>query len=367
MNVLDEVEQAIRKYCILPSDEAYTAVTLWAAATWAATEWETATRLVIKAPEKRCGKSRLLDILECLVSRPEMAGNASTAAIVDTIAGVSEDDDEAALPTVLIDEYDQWLPKGGPLVGMLNMGHQRGRPYTRMEQGRRKKVNTYAWVALAGIGSAPDTIEDRAICIHMRRRLPEETVAPFRRRRDQEPLMALGRKLGAAVAEGMETYAKAEPGNPLEDRAADNWEPTLTMADWFTPAGKANNPHSWAVRARRAAIVLTAEAEALREASAGVKLLEDIRAVFASKNVTRISTTDLLLSLAKRDVDTWGDLDDRTMSRMLRSYSIRPKMMQFKTPAGREGARGYERAMFADAWKRYLVEGSEDTPVKLAG
>ena len=38
--------------------------------------------------------------------------------------------------------------------------------------------------ALAGIGDMPDTIEDRAVVIGMRRRAPDETVQPYRARRD---------------------------------------------------------------------------------------------------------------------------------------------------------------------------------------
>ena len=39
---------------------------------------------------------------------------------------------------------------------------------------------TFAMAALAGIGDMPDTIEDRAVVIAMRRRAPGETVAPYR-------------------------------------------------------------------------------------------------------------------------------------------------------------------------------------------
>ena len=48
-----------------------------------------------------------------------------------------------------------------------------------------ERIPTFAMAALAGIGAMPDTIEDRAVVIRMRRRAPGESVAPFRHRRDR--------------------------------------------------------------------------------------------------------------------------------------------------------------------------------------
>ncbi|MCU1670615.1 MAG: hypothetical protein JWP40_3542, partial [Blastococcus sp.] len=61
-DLLDQLGRALRRYVIMPSAEAGDAVTLWIAATHAQPAWQHATRLVITAPEKRCGKSRLLDV-----------------------------------------------------------------------------------------------------------------------------------------------------------------------------------------------------------------------------------------------------------------------------------------------------------------
>ena len=56
--LLDEVHAAYTRYVIFPSPEAADAVTLYTAATHAQTAWEHASRLVIKSPIKRCGKTR---------------------------------------------------------------------------------------------------------------------------------------------------------------------------------------------------------------------------------------------------------------------------------------------------------------------
>src|SRR4029453_9879782 len=75
------------------------------------------------------------------------------------------------------------------LRGLLNAGHQRNRPTIRWDNARNRleKISTFAMAALAGIGQMPDTIEDRAVVIRMRRRAPGETVAPYRHRRAPPP------------------------------------------------------------------------------------------------------------------------------------------------------------------------------------
>ena len=62
--ILDALHAAITRYVSLPNGESVDAVTLWTAATHAQPAWAHAPRLVIRAPERRCGKSRLLDMVE---------------------------------------------------------------------------------------------------------------------------------------------------------------------------------------------------------------------------------------------------------------------------------------------------------------
>jgi len=352
MGILDQVRDAVRRYCILPNDESYDAVTLWLAATHAQPAWETATRLVITAPEKQCGKSRLLDMVDAMSFRPFMSINTSAAALVASI-------DQAEPPTILLDELDTVFTSGGSnetLRGILNAGHQRNRPYVRMSNGQPVENSTFAMAAMAGIGSAPDTIMDRAVVIFMRRRGPDESVAPYRRKRDELPLRSLGFDLAAWVrdADNLMWLEKHEPETPLEDRPADNWEPLLAIADL---AGG-----TWPERARRAAVRLCADADEARVASHTQKLLSDIRGIFADMaekdpECNRIGTAELVNLLRTGDT-VWSedvDLDDRKLGRMLTPYGIKAKPMQFgHGQAERIMARGYEAPMFAYTFRRYL-------------
>jgi hypothetical protein len=84
---------------VFPSAEARDATVLWCAASHAQQGWEHAPRLAVLSPEKRCGKSRLMDIAEALCYGPLVTVNASTAAVVRSI---TEEDQ----PTLMVDEAD---------------------------------------------------------------------------------------------------------------------------------------------------------------------------------------------------------------------------------------------------------------------
>src|SRR5690349_4832419 len=222
--LLADLHAALTRYVILPSPEAAVAVALWIAASHAQPAWAHAPRLVIRAPEKRCGKSRLLDVVEATSFRPIMTVNASTAAVYRSI-GVAD-----SPPTLLMDEADTIFgAKAGDanedLRGLLNAGHQRGRPTIRWDAGTRtvERIETFAMAALAGIGQMPDTIEDRAVVVRMRRRAAGEKVSPYRVRRDGPALRELADQLSVWLGANLATLEKAEPAMPVDDRAADTW------------------------------------------------------------------------------------------------------------------------------------------------
>ncbi|SFO14646.1 Protein of unknown function [Actinomadura madurae] len=340
--LLDRLRAALARYVILPSDEAGDAVALWIAATHAQPAWQHATRLVITAPEKRCGKSRLLDIIETTCHDPLITVNISPAALVRSIG---EDP-----PTLLLDEADAVFGKKAAdnhedLRGLLNAGHQRGRPYVRWDAALRQPEHcpTFAMAALAGIGSMPDTIEDRAVMVRMRRRGPGERVQPFRTRRDAPALHELRDTLTAWVRSRLDALTDAEPDMPVEDRAADNWEPLIAVAD---VAGG-----SWPERARTACRVLTNAAE--EDTTLGVRLLADLREVFGDAEALHGAT--ILEALHKLDESPWADwygrpFNARDLAKMLKPYGIN----SIKVKVSGQALQGYRREHLYDAWSRYL-------------
>ncbi|MGW4664049.1 DUF3631 domain-containing protein [Streptosporangium sandarakinum] len=341
--LLNALLAALTRYVILPSPEAADAVTLWIAATHAQPAWAHAPRLVIRAPEKRCGKSRLLDVVEATCHDPFITVNSSSAAVYRSIS-----DDP---PTMLVDEADTIFgPKADgneDLRGLLNAGHQRNRPAKRYDAntGRVESIPTFAMAALAGIGAMPDTIEDRAIVIRMRRRGPGETVAPYRHRRDRPPLRQLADDLAAWLRADLATLEQAEPAMPVEDRAADTWEPMVAVADHA--AGH------WPERARAAVLALTAEADESGQPSPRIRLLTDCRTAFGTD--TALPTATLLERLKADPEAPWAGYGPTGLTAMrlgaiLREYDIRSANIRF--PDGTQ-AKGYHRADFTDAWTRY--------------
>ncbi|MGL5826658.1 MAG: DUF3631 domain-containing protein [Nocardioides sp.] len=344
--LLDEVQAALTRYVILPSPEALVGVVLWIAATHAVPAWAHAARLVIRAPEKRCGKSRLLDLVEALSHRPLMTVNASPSAVYRSI-GLAKNDP----PTLLLDEADTVFGKTAgeheDLRGLLNAGHQRGRPAIRYDAAKQtvERIETFAMAALAGIGAMPDTIEDRALVIRMRRRAPGETVAPYRVRRDAPALDHLRARLNTWARDAIDHLSAAVPAMPVEDRAADTWEPLIAIADHA--AGH------WPHLARQAALALTETRDETADVSLRVRLLIDTRTAFAS--LDRLPSGELVRRLRTDPEAPWSDLGGtgltvRRMSQLLREFDVTAANHRWEDGTQ---TKGYHRADFTDAWDRY--------------
>jgi hypothetical protein len=354
--VLGQVHAALTRYIMFPSAEAADAVTLYVAATHAQPSWQHATRLVVKSAEKRCGKTRLLEVARELVHRPVPTVNISPAALVRSI-------DEDDPPTLVCDEADRIF--GGTrgasesteiITGILNAGFARGWPYTRWDVTTRapQECPTFAMAVMASKGAdLPDTIEDRAVIVTMRRKLPGDGVAKFRAARAIPALRALRDRLSEWVLPHRDGLGKAAPVMPpgLDDRAEDLWEPLLAVAD---AAGG-----DWSRRARRAAQVLAAErADADTDSSYGVRLLADISDLYGGMHLSFIPSRELLGRLVQLDEAPWRDMEltTRGLADRLRAFGIRPGYNPAKT------TRGYHLEEFADAFSRYLSPDSGFPP-----
>ena len=310
-----------------------------------------APRLIIKSPEKRCGKSRLLDIIEATCYAPLITVNASPAAVYRAIGGEEP-------RTLLVDEADaifgtrRAAEANEELRALLNAGHQRGRPAIRWDVKTRQldECETFAMAALAGIGHLPDTIEDRGIGIDMRRRTPGEQVSSFRSRRDAPPLYGLRAELHEWLRSHRDILTETVPELPVEDRAADTWEPLVVVADL---AGG-----DWPRLAREACKALTAETGDDIEGNLKTRLLADCRTAFEAAGWPLAIASKRLLELLTGDADApWREygrdgLSQRKLGTMLTEYGIRSQNIRF-TDGGQ--AKGYLRLAFEDAWSRYVV------------
>ncbi|MFI9319716.1 DUF3631 domain-containing protein [Kitasatospora aureofaciens] len=350
-DLLAQLRAQIAKFVILPSEQALNAATLWVAATHLQGSWQHAPRLAVVGPAKRCGKSRLLDVLTETVHQPVLTVNSTPAAVFRSITEEP--------PTLLVDEADtifgspKMAEKNEEMRGLLNAGHQRDRYVLRVvgNDHTPRRFHTFAMAAIAGIGDLPDTIMDRSIVIRMRRRAEGESVAPYRTKRDSPALHAIRDKVARWAAPLADRALCLEPFMPVEDRAADTWEPLVIVADL------AGGP--WPRRARQASKrMVDAEVQTEEDNPGGARILADIRRIFHAASEPEpdsMTTGQLLFALNGNEEAPWaesarGGLTPRALGAMLREFGIISGNVRLGDGTQRKG---YTRHKFLDAWRRY--------------
>ncbi|MFD3512554.1 DUF3631 domain-containing protein [Streptomyces sp. NPDC058657] len=353
--LLDQVEAFHRRFNVFPLQAAYVAVTLWDAHAHLVDCFETTPRIAFLSPEPASGKSRALEIVETLTPNAVSTESASANALYRLIEG------PAGLPTVLFDEVDTIFgPKAGdnePLRGFLNSGYRRiGGAIRCVGEGSKQEATTFSSfcaVAMAGLGSLPDTILTRSVIIRMRRRAPNEEVEPYRQRIHEKQGHALREQLAEWADTVRDLVANAWPQMPhgVTDRPADVWEPLLAIAD---AAGG-----QWPERARAACVELIQSAAASDKMSMGIRLLTDLRD-HVLNGIDRLPTVAVLDRLYALDEAPWADmggrpLGPRGLAKMLSEYvtadntPIAPRNIK----TGASVLKGYYAADMADAWQRY--------------
>jgi hypothetical protein len=361
--VLDEVACFVGRYLALPSEHCLTVIVLWAAHTWATPAFYVSPRLIIDSAEPGSGKTRVLELLALVCHSAKLTLSTTTAALYRRIAAAKD-----RPPTVLQDEADAVFgktnnPQTEDLRALFNAGYKRGATVDRCEtEGKSIRVRefpVYAPVTLAGLaGKMPATITDRAAAvIHMRRRAPDESVAEFRERDAAQHAAPIRNRLEAWAEDNMAALEQCRPVMPdgVRDRPAEVWEALLAVAD--VAGGE------WPVKARRACVhfVLQSDPDAL---SFGVRLLRDVRVVFADRD--RMFSSDLVSALIADEESEWSNLwgkplDQNRLAKELKRYGIKSDRVRI----GEGQARGYAvdgPSGLAQAWHRYLPDTTDVRP-----
>jgi hypothetical protein len=346
--LLDEIYEHVRRFVNLTVVQALI-VSLWVVHTYVIAAADATPYLAITSPEKRSGKTRLLEVLASLVAIAWMTGGVSAAALYRKIDRDS--------PTLLLDESDAAF-KGDKeyaevLRGTLNTGHRRGGTHDCCvkEDGdiTIKAFSTFCPKAIAGIGKLPDTVADRSIHFCMKRKTRSEKVERWRLRNVKSETDRLREKLEAWGIQNVEKLRGARPALPeaLSDRQQDGAEPLLAIAD--LAGGK------WPEVARAALVSLCAGAQAADD-SIGTQLLSDIRQVFKAKETDRLPSAELATALAEIETSPWGEWKNgkaitfNGVASLLKPFGISPHTIRVESRV----LRGYETNDFEDAWARYL-------------
>lgn len=339
--LLDHMTSTIQRFTVLSVDQAR-ACALWAAFTWFIDGANVAPLLNVTSPEPRCGKSTLGELVKEMVARPLYASNITPAALFRAV--------EKWKPTLLIDETDAFLNEKEELRGIINAGHYRSTAYVIRVVGEAlepKQFCTWGAKALIGIGKIAHTLTDRSVVIELRRKLETERVEKVRHA-EADLFGTIRRKLTRWAEDELAHYKALRP-RPIEaihDRAADNWEPLLTVA--MVAGGE------WPAKCLRAALALSGAAQ--EAPSINAELLADIKAAFERKRKDRLFTTDLLAALCEDTEAPWATW---SRGREMTARQLSSKLSGFGISSGtiRDGmatAKGYTLERFKDAFARYL-------------
>lgn len=344
--LLKTCEQWVRQYVVL-SEEQAVILAAWILHTWTFEAAETTPYIHITAPERECGKSRLMESLAVLAFNPVRSGGMTAAALVRCI--------DAKSPTIFLDEMDTQLSAdkeySETMRGILNEGFRKGGKFYKVggKDHELRELNAYCPKCFAGIGKLPETVSSRSIAIEMRRKTDAEKVKPLRQREKESLAQPIRARLERWKMHGIvHQLEESRPAaiDSLGDRQNDICEPLLAIGD---AAGG-----DWLHRLTNAlvAILRTSLSE---NVSVGVRLLDDIRSTFAERRTEKIFSKDLAAALCKIEGRPWADwnrgrgLKPNDLARQLGKYRIHPQ----KVSIGPDKLQGYRAGAFEDAWNRY--------------
>jgi hypothetical protein len=232
--IANRIVALLGKYLILDPAE-FIVLALWTLHTHLIDCAEYTPYMHVTSPTKRCGKSRVSDVLEHLVARPWKIAGCTPAALVRKIDG--------ARVTLLLDEVDAIFgardEQSEIIRGILNNGFKVDGVFSKCEPGSGGRIivrdfRVFGPKLLMGIGALPDTIADRSIPIRMRRKARHELVERLQQRSYKPLAMDLAADIETWAAGAAADVMAAEPPQPLvdvNDRAWDISEPLVVIAD----------------------------------------------------------------------------------------------------------------------------------------
>ena len=353
-DILDEIYCTIRRYVFMSKYSAL-ACSLWTLFAHTHDAFEFSPRLFIHSPEHRCGKTTLIKVLSGMCPK-------SLVLVSITPATVFRLTDKYH-PTLFFDEGDA-LNKDtlDQLRGIMNAGHDReSATVPRVEGDSTREVKLFSmWApkvtARIGTHGVHPTEIDRSIMIAMRRMTKAEKEGIARvPKRIRGAMVDIRRRCTRWANDNIERLRAAQPQLPeaLNDRAQNNWEPLLAIADLCDEGALA----------RKVALKLSGE-EGDGTKSLSALLLKDIHDIFGEldeewtpktrRPYKAIASIGLAARLAEREDRPWAEfgrsgkpITPRGIAKLLEGFQIRPREMP-------SGANGYQEKQFVRAWERYL-------------
>lgn len=350
-DVVNLTESMFRAYCILP-EAAYLPLSLWTIGTYLSHIFDCYPYVILTSPTKRCGKSRIMETVELVCANPLRFTSASAAALFRIMP---------SRPTLLIDEAEIFKNAKNvseniqAVLQILNAGHRCGSFVLRCvgngKDQHPEKFPTYGPKMFAAIGKFPDTLADRSIIVAVQRKGRDQKVQRFLFRQATEAYELLKTHIAEwAKANSSDIYDYyVEPSTPkqldaLSDRDSDMWTCLLAICAIAAPDRVDDFKKS------ATTLCNGKEGEDLNETP--MRLLTDIRTVFAKITDANIYTESLLSHLKELTESPWAEweLTPRALAKWLRPFGISPTTVKVNSVAGK----GYRLADFDDSFLRYL-------------
>ncbi len=173
-SLLDAISKQINEHVIFQSEHDANAITLWIAGTYLMDSWPLYPKLMLNSPERECGKTTALQVIEAFVCNGKIASSITPSAVYRLI--------QSQALTLLIDEADRSLPHNEELNAVINAGHTRRTATKILSQKtadgnwKPKELSLWCPQVIAGIGEFEDTLTSRSIVIGLRRKTNQEIV-----------------------------------------------------------------------------------------------------------------------------------------------------------------------------------------------
>jgi len=347
---LDLIENFFRRYVVYPNEHALTAHVLWIPHTYLMGLWDISPRMGFFSPEPGSGKSRALECSRRVAHNPMPTASITGASFMRM---VHEGD-----YTIFIDELEGIYGSGqardvnGTLTSVLNAGFESDAVAHRCEANTNKPqiFKIYAPVMMAGLNRAklPDSLKSRMIAVHMKRRLPGDKIADFRKRRAEAEAKPICEALTewCAEAEGKIDLDALSIPSDVRDRDADVWEPLFAIAQ--VAGGE------WSRRVTESARWFVSARTDDSADSSGLRLLRDCAAILETAHTCIPDWLRAeLFNMSDAPWSTWGKngsgMTTFALKQWLKDYSIKPKPVR----VGGVTVKGYHVNQFNDELARY--------------
>lgn len=335
--LLREVERCLTDYLVLPA-YASTVIAGWILAAWVVTAWSRFPHLALTSPQRRCGKTRSLELLRFLCPRALLATSISPAGIFRIV--------EKYKATLLVDEA-QWLndPKSDSaraIRELLSGGIERDAVSVRCcgDEHEPTPFKILGPKVIAMIGCPEAVLLDRCIQVGMQRKLPTETVKAWRGHAAEEEVKTIARKIARWSEDNraaLEAAYETTPPLPLaNERLAELLLPLQVVI------GAADPTRLGELESYARGLDTVHEDDQPEE----IQLLAALRRLFdfdGAEFLPTLAITEGLKGPGKR-----------SLASHLRKFGVHPRHAKDKS------CRGYYRGDLVEVWRRFVPD--PDTP-----